>query len=162
MKQLMTIGRLLELEIYDPKTGRSQKQRPKGKWLASSADGRQLYICTVKGSSNAKATKAVAARHKKFHRAGLQGMWEADHPTKVAPTRQIGLLKSLTYSVPRSKIKSPGKNPYRWHHAFGDTGHKGGDYPPKVFPAVIKDKRGNLFIRRRPGNIYRTTDWIRG
>ena len=71
-------------------------------------------------------------------------------------------MKALVYTVPR-KINSPEKNPYQWHHAFGDTGHKGGDhYPERVMPALMKDQKGNLFFKRRPGNIYKVDQWIRG
>lgn len=83
-------------------------------------------------------------------------------PDRGPTVKNVGLLKSLVYYVP-SKIRSPGKNKYLWHHAFGDTGHKGGDsYPIKVMPMLQRDSAGNLFIKRRPGNIFRVDNWLRG
>lgn len=85
-----------------------------------------------------------------------------DAPSPTGVLAKVGLVKSLTYEVP-TRIRSPEKNRYRWHHAFGDTGHKGGDtYPERVMPALLRDARGNLFIKRRPGNIFTVDTWLRG
>lgn len=162
MKQLVTIGRLVNVEIYDPKTKKTTKRSFRGKWLATSAHGRDLLICKVTGKSNAKVNAAVRERHKKFHATEPKGTMAGDLPSPVGRLKQVGLLKALTYTVPQIKIRSPEKNPYHWHHNFGDTGHRGGSYPSKYFPALLQDDRGNLFIRRRKGNIFKTTDWIRG
>lgn len=165
MRQVMTLGKLLNLEVYDPATKRTTKRVMTGKWLATSPHGRDLLICTVRSTSAGRTQQPnaqVAARHRKFHGQPPKGTWVGECPEPVGALRQVGLLKALTYAVPGSKIRSPEKNPYHWHHAFGDTGHKGGTYPASVYPAVMKDTRGNLFIRRRPGNIFKTTDWIRG
>lgn len=160
--QLMTLGRLVNIEVYDPVTKKTTKRSFRGKWLATDAGGKKLLICTVTGRSNTKLSSAVAARHRRFHQEPPKGAWAGDHPTPVGKLRQVGLVKALTYSVPSSKIRSPEKNPYHWHHAFGDTGHRGGRYPEKVMPALMQDAKGNLFIKRRTGNIFKTTDWIRG
>jgi hypothetical protein len=162
MKQLMTLGRLVSLEVYDPDTGKTKKRSFRGKWLCTDASGKQLLICVVKRKASQGLSPAVKQRHQRFHNAAPKGAWEGEHPDQVGKLQQIGLVKALTYSVPQSKIKSPEKNPYHWHHAFGDTGHKGGKYPVKVYPQLLEDEAGNLFIRRRSGNIFRTTDWIRG
>lgn len=159
----MTLGRLISFEIYDPKTKKTKVKRFRQKWLATSPNGRTLSICTVsKRAPTANPSKAVKKLHKQFHRSDPKGMWEGHTPEPAGKLKQIGWLKALTYSVPRSKIKSPEKNPHFWHHSFGDTGHRGGDYHPKYFPAVMQDERGNLFVRRRPGNIFKTSDWVRG
>jgi len=162
MRQVMTIGRLVNLEILDPATGKVTKRRLSGRWLATSDHGRDLLICRVTASSKSHVQGAVADRHRRFHREPPKGAWIGDCPDPQGQLKQIGLLKALTYAVPGSQIRSPEKNPYHWHHAFGDTGHRGGEYPQRVMPGVYTDSRGNLFIRRRPGNIFKTTDWIRG
>lgn len=162
MKQLVTIGRLLNIEIYDPDTKKTSKRSFAGKWLCTSASGKDLLICKVTKLGSAKLNPAVAARHKRFHKQAPKGSWIGDCPDPQGVLKPIGLLKALTYSVPNGSIRSPEKNPYHWHHAFGDTGHRGGSYPPKVFPQLLQDTKGNLFIKRRAGNIFKTTDWIRG
>ncbi|NEN87972.1 MAG: hypothetical protein F6K48_03220 [Okeania sp. SIO3H1] len=162
MRQVVTIGRLINVEIFDPKTKKVQKRTFKGKWICTSSHGKDLLICRVTGKSDKKLNPGIAARHKKFHRSGPKGSWEGELISPSGTKKQIGLLKALTYAVPGSEIRSPEKNPYHWHHNFGDTGHKGGSYPPKFFPAVFEDSKGNLFFERRPGNIFVTSDWIRG
>jgi hypothetical protein len=162
VQQGMTLGRLLNLEIIDPRTGRVVKRRCANKWLVTTSSGKDLLICTAGRSVSHRLSGDIVARHRKFHRSNPRGAMLGEHPDPVGPLRQVGLLKALTYSVPGGKIKSPEKNPYHWHHKFGDTGHRGGDYPSRVYPAVYTDSRGNLYIKRRPGNIYKTTDWIRG
>lgn len=163
-RALLCVGQLRQLELYDPKTGRTGTISPKGKWLAW--DGKQFQICNVKGQVNASLPSKLVSRHRKFHSANPIGKpFLAEYPKEErrGPTvRDVGLLKSLVYYVP-SKIRSPGKNKYLWHHAFGDTGHKGGDsYPTKVMPMLQRDSAGNLFIKRRPGNIFRVDNWLRG
>lgn len=162
MRHLMTIGRLLNIEIYDPRSQRTTKRSFKGKWLATSSSGKDLVVCTVKRQAPQTVNAQVASRHRRFHREASKGAWIGECPDPAGGLTQIGLLKALTYSVPGGKIRSPEKNPYHWHHAFGDTGHRGGSYPSSVYPAVLTDSKGNVFIRRRPGNIFKTTDWIRG
>ncbi len=162
MKQLVTIGRLVNVEIYDPKTKKTTKRTLRGKWLATSPHGRDLHICKVTGKSPAKVSPAVRKRHKRFHAAEPKGVMAGEIPDPKGKLTQVGLIKALTYTVPQSRIRSPEKNPYHWHHKFGDTGHEGGTYPPRYYPALMQDSQGNLFIRRRKGNIFKTTDWIRG
>lgn len=160
-RALLCIGQLRDLELYDPKTGRTGHLKPKGKWLAW--DGKQFQICNVKGQVNASLPSNIVAKHRKFHASNPQGKpFLASMPSRSSSVKNVGLLKSLVYYVP-SKIRSPGKNKYLWHHAFGDTGHKGGDsYPTKVMPMLQRDSAGNLFIKRRPGNIFRVDNWLRG
>ena len=35
-------------------------------------------------------------------------------------------------------------------------------YTPKVMPALCQDSKGNLFIKRRKGNIFTVDTWLRG
>lgn len=155
MRALLCIGKLTKLELNSGK-----KLSLKNRWLAW--DGRNFHICTVKGTTSAKLPSGIVSKHRKFHDAPPQGKpFVGDCPAPSGKTVQVGLLKSLVYTVPR-KINSPEKNPYQWHHAFGDTGHEGGNYPEKVMPALVKDQKGNLFIKRRKGNIFRVDQWLRG
>lgn len=160
-RALLCIGQLRDLELYDPRSGRTTHLKPKGKWLAW--DGKQFQICNVQGQVNATLPSKVVAKHRKFHAANPKGQpFLGSMPDRGPTVRDVGLLKSLVYYVP-SKIRSPGKNKYLWHHAFGDTGHKGGDsYPIKVMPMLQRDSAGNLFIKRRAGNIFRVDTWLRG
>ena len=155
MRALLCLGKLVKLELNEGK-----KASVKGRWLAY--DGRNLHICTVTGTSKAKLPAAVARRHRKFHGMDPKGEpFCGDCPSPHGKLKQLGLLKALVYTVPK-KINSPEKNPYHWHHAFGDTGHAGGTYPESVMPALMQDERGNVFIKRRKGNIFKVDDWIRG
>ena len=161
-KALLGIGHLTGLEILDPKTGRVTKKTLRGKWLAWDTARRAFHICTARKSAGGSLPASIRKAHRKFHAAESRSAVLADVPASAGGEQQIGLIKALTYRVP-PKVNSPEKNPYHWHHAFGDTGHKGGDsYPEKVMPALVRDRRGNLFIRRRPGNIFRVDTWLRG
>lgn len=157
---LTGLGTLVNLEIIQP-GGRSAKTlRTPGRWLAW--DGQAFHICRIAGGTRPLTDSATIRRHRQFHGQPPAGGRVVDRPAPVGALRQIGLLKALTYRVP-SHVRSPEKNPYLWHHAFGDTGHKGGDhYPEKVMPALMRDANGNLFIKRRPGNIFRVDQWLRG
>ncbi len=160
MKSLLCIGRLTKLELVEPDSDKVATLRLKDKWLAS--NGRDLYICTVKGTTTAKLPPGIRKKHKKFHDAEPKGQpFVGECPSKSGPTTMLGLVKALVYTVPR-KIHSPEKNPYLWHHSFGDTGHEGKEYPKRVMPALLRDAKGNLFFKRRPGNIYRVDQWLRG
>ncbi len=172
---VLGIGRLLSLEILDPKTGRTRKQTIRGKWLAWMPKKRAYCIVRVLGRHTgfasigtgqgtvANALKNIRAAHAKFHQAPPKNVVKVDVPEARGALQHIGLVKALVYDVPRGSIRSPGKNPYHWHHAFGDVGHQGGgDYPTKVMPALVRDRAGNLFIKRRPGNIFTVDTWLRG
>jgi len=167
MKALVTTGRLVNIEIYDPDTKKVRKQAFRNKWLASSPNGRSMHICKVVRKNTTKKIPASALKsHKKFHgKNGSGKAWVGDCPEPKGKLKLVGWIKALTYSVPK-EIKSPEKNPYHWHHAFGDTGHHTGkrepSYPPKYYPALYQDSDGNYFIRRRQDNIWKITDWIIG
>lgn len=161
-KALLGIGLLTSLEILDPKTGRTTTRIVRGKWLAWDTGRRAFHICTVKGRAGQGLPAGVAKAHRRFHAANPRATVAADVPASAGGEQQVGLVKALTYRVPQ-QVESPEKNPHLWHHAFGDTGHKGGDaYPQRVMPALVRDRAGNLFIRRRPGNIFRVDTWLRG
>jgi hypothetical protein len=84
----------------------------------------------------------------------------------VKPLRQLGLIRSLTYSIPPN-LRSPEKKGFNWVHAFGDHGESGHGpltrekkYPDHLKPMAMIDRKGNLFIVRRPKNKYHVTKWI--
>lgn len=154
---LLGIGRLVSLEVLRP-DGRVTEMRPRQKWLAW--DGRRFHIVSRRAKRNAPLAEKVQRMHRRFHRANPSSTYEVDCPAPQGPLREVGLVKALIYDS--SDINSPSKQKYHWHHAFGDTGHKGGEYPTKVMPALKQDARGNLFIVRRPGNIFRVDEWLRG
>ncbi len=172
---VLGVGRLLSLTVLDQKTGRTSTIRPAKRWLAWAVKKRTYCICRVlaprridtsgfvgTGQKFPKLPAEVRAAHAKFHAAAPRGAMAVDVPTPSGPLRLIGLVSALVYDVPHS-IRSPEKNKFHWHHAFGDTGHKGGDtYSTRVMPALMKDRKGNLFIRRRPGNIFTVDTWLRG
>jgi len=156
----MTLGRLLDLEVVTSQGVRHIK--PRTTWLATDGHGKSLVLCQVRKKATVRISGQVASLHKRFHRAESRGAWEGFTPDPHGKLRTIGLLRSLVYKVPPGSIKSPEKNPYHWHHKFGDTGHKGGTYPSYLYPAVQIDQKGNIFIVRRSGNIFKTSDWVRG
>ena len=166
MRAYVTLGNLRSLTVVPGdgiNPGTSKTLTFRNKFLLTTPDGKHFAIATMKRKvAGSSLPAAVRARHVKFHRSPPQGAMLGEVPDPVGPLKQVGLVKALVYTVPRS-IHSPEKNPHRWHHAFGDTGHRGGDhYPSKVFPALLKDSKGNYFIKRRPGNIFTNADWIRG
>lgn len=162
---LVGLGTLESLEVLDPRTGRTRTQRFGGgrKWLGWDTGKRRFAICrVVREAGAAQLGAAVEKAHRRFHTEAPRAAVVADVPTPSGRLTQIGLVRALTYIVPR-RVLSPEKNPYRWHHAFGDTGHKGGaSYPQRVMPALMRDAKGNLFIKRRPGNIFTVDTWLRG
>ncbi len=162
MKSCVGLGLLTTLEVLDPATGSVRTRSCHGKWLAWEGGARRFVICTTKRRAvGAKLPSSVTKAHLRFHRAGPRHVDVVDAPAPCGAMKQIGLVKALVYKVPR-RLKSPGKNRFLWHHAFGDTGHNGGsDYPLKVMPALMRDAKGNLFIKRRPGNIFNVDTWIR-
>lgn len=156
---LVGIGRLVSLEVL--KDGKVSMLRPSGRQLAWDPAARAFHIVTPVRKVRKALPPKVARAHQAFHQAPSTHAWTVRAPSPQGALRDLGLVKALTYFVPPA-IKSPEKNRYLWHHAFGDTGHKGGKYPTKVMPALLKDARGNLFIRRRRGNIFTVDSWLRG
>jgi hypothetical protein len=163
VKQALCIGKLTHLEIIQPGGSGRRTIRLKNRWLAWDAGRRCFHICKVTGRANTNPTGAVAKAHRRFHAtAPSAGTFRAEVPDTTGGLVDVGLLRSLVYEVPQV-VKSPGKNRYHWHHAFGDTGHKGGsDYPEKVLPMLKKTRSGEYVIVRRVGNIFKVDTWLRG
>jgi hypothetical protein len=160
---LLGIGTLNGLEIEVG--GHTRTIKTPGRWLAWEPKARKFHICKpVRRQPTADGIDAsVRKAHKKFHQEAPRKAMVVDAPAPRGRLRPLGLLKSLVYRVPSKMVISPEKNPYAWHHAFGDTGHKGGDkYPDRVKPQLCKDDAGNLFICRRKGNIFTVDTWLRG
>jgi hypothetical protein len=162
MKAILGIGRLLALHLVDPTTGRTTTRKTPGTWLGWDTTTRQFLLCKPKGRSRAPLPSRVVRAHRRFHAHDpASGGRLVEVPTPIGRRQQIALIKALDYFVPKQVI-SPDKNPFGWTHAFGDTGHKGGTYTAKVMPALVRDSRGNLFIKRRKGNIFTVDTWLRG
>jgi len=166
MESVLGVGRLTSLELFDPQSNRSRTKTIRGKYLAWRPTARAFAICTIVKKSAAKVSPAIERAHRKFHLAPSRRALVINRPEPVGKLKQLGLIKALTYFTPNpgalDGINSPSKNNAHWHHAFGDTGHRGGTYTPKVMPALCSDERGNLFIRRRKGNIFTVDSWLRG
>lgn len=161
MESTLGVGRLTSLELLNPQTGKTSVKRISGKWLAWRPGAKAFVICNVKSKSTKRLNPSIEKAHRKFHLAPSSRALVVDSPDPKGALTQVALIKALTYLVPK-QVVSPSKNNSHWHHAFGDTGHKGGVYTPKVMPALYTDSRGNLFIRRRKGNIFTVDSWLRG
>lgn len=167
-KQLLYIGKLKKIELVNPKTGK--RGVVPGRRLAG------MILCWDKSKNNfvighsakhssqslGSVKPGVRKAHQKFHGAEASRTITAEYEVPVGKVTPIALIDALVYEVPR-KVKSPTKNGYLWHHKFGDTKHSGNsDKGTKVMPYLASDSRGNLFIVRRPGNIYTVDSWLRG
>lgn len=162
MRALLAIGTLHDLEVE--RGGKTTHLKPRGCWLAWDRGAKAFHIVKAKRRQSGLAglPASILAAHRKFHDSDPLGAMVAEVPVAKGKVTEIGLLRALVYRVPR-QVKSPEKNPYVWHHAFGDTGHKGGkNYPDRVKPMLVRDAAGNYFIRRRPGNIFTVDQWLRG
>ncbi len=162
MESTLGVGRLTSLELLNPSTGKVTTRMIRGKWLAWRPKARAFVICNVvRKNPMSKLSPAIQRAHRKFHLAASSRAKVIDAPTPSGALRDVGLIKALTYDVP-NEIISPSKNKAHWHHAFGDTGHKGGKYTPKVMPMLCVDRKRQLFICRRKGNIFTVDSWLRG
>lgn len=159
------MGLLTQLTYRDA-AGRDHKISPRSRWLAWSPTKRQLLICRKGNGATAALSAGVRRIHNQFHdgpsRKALPAVW----PDPRGRLTVLGCLVDLTYKVPRSVI-SPEKNPYRWHHLFGDHGESGHgegrstkQYPERYMPHLCRDSAGNLYIKRRPGNRYYVAKWL--
>jgi hypothetical protein len=164
MAEGILLGTLVDLELEDGR--RVSASALKGCLLAWVPSRKDLIIVR---RSQAKSAGRLGAQtrklHQEFHNAGpsraIQYDWQ--EPQSIRP---LGRLRSLTYSIPK-ELRSPEKVKYRWHHAFGDHGERGhgtstgeSSYPTRYMPELCRDSRGNLYIRRMPGNKYYVKDWI--
>jgi hypothetical protein len=163
MKQALCIGRLTHLEVVQPGGGKPRVIRLKNRMLAWEPGRRCFHICRVIGRDQTNPAGSIAKAHKRFHAAPPKaGTYRVEAPDTAGGLTDVGLLRALVYEVPQD-IRSPDKNRYQWHHAFGDTGHKGGSsYPERVMPALKRTRSGDYVIVRRPGNIFRVDTWLRG
>jgi hypothetical protein len=160
---LLGIGTLSSLEVENK--GKVTRVSCSGRWLAWEPRARKFHICKPQRQRAGAAglSPAIKTAHRKFHGEVASKALVADVPTPRGRLKSLGLLRSLVYRVPSRMVLSPEKNPYAWHHAFGDTGHKGGaKYPDRVKPQLCRDDAGNLFICRRKGNIFTVDTWLRG
>lgn len=166
MESVLGIGRLTSLELFDPQSGRSRTIAIRGKYLAWRPKARAFSICTIVKKYAGRVSPSIEKAHRKFHLAPSRRALVINRPEPKGALKQVGLIKALTYFTPNPSaldgINSPSKNNANWHHAFGDTGHRGGTYTPKVMPALCRDQRKNMFICRRKGNIFTVDSWLRG
>jgi len=166
------LGDLVELVVVTPSGDRAlSTSKLRGKYLAWLPTKRNFAI-VVKTSKAVRGTLTAKDREvfRKFHKGDPKRAAPYEWPDKIGNLVKIGRLKSLTYVVPES-IQSPQKRVpgqiTRWVHEFGDHGERGhgehdasGGYPIRLMPILAKDRRGNLFILRQPGNKYDVTEWI--
>lgn len=158
---ILGIGTLRELEVKLP-NGSTKRILFGREWLAWDQRRKMFHICTPERRYHEALPANVQTAHRRFHRAKTSAALLADVPQPSGQLRYVGLVRALVYQVPQY-VRSPGKNKYQWHHAFGDTGHAGGDsYPDRLMPALMVDQRDHFFIRRRPGNIFTVDTWLRG
>jgi hypothetical protein len=147
--------------------GQERKIQVKGKRIGWIPSSRTLAILKGNPVSTSSATlPSVDRLHKQFHRTSPSKSARYEWPDPVGSKRDIGRLVSLTYTIPKD-LKSPGKSTYRWIHEFGDHGERGhgsahrkGNYPERFMPMLQKDSKGNLYIKRMPGNRYYVKDWL--
>ena len=163
MKHALCIGKLTHLEVVQPGGSRPRVIRLRDRWLAWDPAKKRFHICRVTGHAGVNPSRSVAKAHQRFHSAAPKGgSFTAQAPDEGGRLTEVGLLRSLVYEVPND-IRSPDKNRYKWHHAFGDTGHKGGTgFPERVMPALKRTASGDYVIVRRPGNVFRVDSWLRG
>jgi hypothetical protein len=166
------MGRLRALRVRA--NGRERTIRPSGSFLGWLPAGRKLVVVKkAKGQkvlTNVRMPASTVGKiqgvHRKFHGVSPQKFNTYVWPDAVGKLTPVGLIVSLIYDIPPG-LRSPGKVRYQWNHEFGDHGERGhgrvsgqGNYPEKLMPLLVKDQKGNLFIKRRPGNKFYVTDWL--
>lgn len=167
MASAVQMGNLIQLEVQTSDGTKVLRMDKPLAWLPRGAKTGDLVIGKIIGKGRVEElAPAVRKVHAKFHQ---------NQPSKAVrmvtndrgPWREVGLIVSLTYRVPKG-IRSPQKNPYLWHHLFGDHGEHGhGEYenrptkyPPRYFPMLKVNPQGHLKICRRSCNRYFVTDWL--
>lgn len=150
MDSLLQLGHLVRIELRS-----GHEISPRGKILAWGGDGRagELFICKkVKGKA-AELPASIRRQHRQFHGADPEKTVLAEVPEPYGNPEKVGLIKAVTYRP--VGIKSPSKKTYNWRHVFGDTGHEGKEgFPSSCMPALYRDKKGNLYIKRRSKNTF--------
>lgn len=145
---------------------RTRKVNTRGLHLAWVPSTRNFALVRPSRAKPGSLDDATVDIHKQFHNGAPSKCVAFDWPERSGELQQVGLIRSLTYIVP-PKVKSPQKQGVRWVHQFGDHGEEGhgkfrGEkrYADSLKPMLCQDARGNLFIKRRPGNKYTVTSWI--
>lgn len=164
--QGVLMGNLTELVVRKP-NGREITIKPRGRRIGWVPSRRDLIIVKAKPGGVARNPPgSIAGIHKKFHNVAPQKFRHYEWPDPVGGKNPVGLIVSLTYTIP-DDLKSPEKKQYRWCHEFGDHGERGhgtmrsrGNYPERLMPLLLKDHAGNLYIKRRKGNKYYVSDWL--
>lgn len=160
------LGKLVELEVRQGnRIGKVKGGSLFVGWIPS-----RKALCLIKKTKQPRSSNPVSgttlAAHKRFHNAPAQKASVFEWPDAVGARTDVGRIVSLTYRIPKG-MKSPEKNRYLWKHEFGDHGERGhgpvrgrGNYPTTLMPMLQKDAKGNLFIKRLPGNKFYVTDWL--
>jgi hypothetical protein len=163
------LGMLDEMVVEKGKSVRRYgKSHFRGAYLAW-LPGKKNFAVVFKRKGERKSSvlsPSIQQLHRTFHNVPPRAAGTFEWPDKKGATKQLGLIRSLTYSIPPD-LKSPEKNGYNWVHAFGDHGESGHGpltrtktYPDSLKPMAVIDSAGNLFIVRRPSNKYHVTKWI--
>ena len=165
------MGRLVMLHIRNESGDSIHKVNRALAWRPAGRSGKQgsLLVGTEIGAGNPQTlSKSVVTIHNKFHQAPPQAAKRIQFPDRNKGSwRPIGRLVALTYRVPKG-IRSPQKNPYLWHHWFGDHGERGHgeatdhdpQYPERYFPRVLVNEHMDFIIERVYGNRFFVTDWL--
>jgi hypothetical protein len=147
------------------KYGRSAFRGAYLAWLPSKKNFAVVFKRGGERRANVLAPE-IQRLHRTFHDAPARAAGSFEWPDKQGSLKSLGLIRSLTYSIPPD-LKSPEKKGVNWVHAFGDHGESGHGpltrtktYPDSLKPMAAIDSAGNLFIVRRPTNKYHVTKWI--
>lgn len=161
------LGMLDELVIeIRGRTHSASKSRLRGLYLAWMPSEKSLAIVRKAPGNPGMLSDDTRRIHKLFHNTEPSASATYDWPERTGQERRVGLIRSLTYVVP-PKIRSPEKQGFKWVHAFGDHGEAGhgpirGEkrYSDSLKPLLLENRKGELFIQRRPGNKFDVTKWI--
>lgn len=163
----MILGALQELEVrIQGEGGKITKIKPKGRCIGWLQKGKHLCVLKKTGKRAGKLSSSTISAHKRFHNANPSKAEVYEWPDVEGKLQPVGRIVSLTYRIPPG-LKSPEKNKYLWKHEFGDHGERGhgtvrgsGNYPESLMPMLLIDEKGDLYIKRMPGNKYYVTDWL--
>lgn len=161
------LGHLAELMVdVRGRTLSANPARLKGLFLAWMPGDKALAVVRKKNARPGTVSAAARRIHRMFHDAAPQKATAFDRPRKDGTAKKVGLIRSLTYTIPRG-LHSPVKSKAIWIHKFGDHGEEGHgtvrgekEYSDALKPYLLENSKGELFIQRRPGNKYDVTQWI--
>lgn len=102
----------------------------------------------------------VAKRiYRRFHAANPNHSIKVNIPKPASALPAIGVVESLTYSIPKDWPSAKDKSS-KYRHEFGDLG---GGRNTGAKPLLIDGGRGTLIIQSKPGEpAFYTDDYIRG